>query len=255
MALSNNDQAQIREYLLGHLSNEDQEKIEVRLMVEDDLFDELEASKDDLIEEYSAGDLSGKDLEWFERNYLASPEGRQRHKLAQALDRLKRSNVAPIPPPVPERPTLIDQLRAFFNWRPWVTVTGTAVLLLGGVTTVIIRNRQPVFVSVTLASKVANRSLGAPQYPQVSLGSETDEVRFSLQLPEYATRRTGYVAELDNQTATTTFTPTVQDQGSVLVVIPATKLPPGFYALSLYGKLPDGTTLREPWEYYFEITK
>ena len=42
MALSDHDQVQIREYLLGKLTDDEQEKIEERLMVEDDLFEELE---------------------------------------------------------------------------------------------------------------------------------------------------------------------------------------------------------------------
>ena len=50
MALTNHDQAKIRQYLLGHLSDEEQQEIEGRLMTEDDLFEELEISKGELIE-------------------------------------------------------------------------------------------------------------------------------------------------------------------------------------------------------------
>ena len=72
MALNNHDEARIRDYLLGHLSDEEQEKIEERLMTEDDLFEELEISKGELIEEYRAGELSRNDHEWFAEHYLAS---------------------------------------------------------------------------------------------------------------------------------------------------------------------------------------
>ena len=58
MALNDQDQARIRDYLLGHLSDEEQEKIETRLMTEDDLFEELEISKTELVEEYRAGELA-----------------------------------------------------------------------------------------------------------------------------------------------------------------------------------------------------
>ena len=78
MALNNHDQARIREYLLGRLSDEEEEKIEERLMVDDDLFEELEISKGELIEEYSAGELNQTDRKSFEDGYLASPEGRKR---------------------------------------------------------------------------------------------------------------------------------------------------------------------------------
>jgi len=42
MALNDHDQARIREYLLDKLSDDEREKIEERLMVEDALFEELE---------------------------------------------------------------------------------------------------------------------------------------------------------------------------------------------------------------------
>ena len=85
MALSAHDQSRIREYLLGHLSHEEQVHLEERLIVDDDLSQELEISKAELIEEYCAGELTEKEQQWFESNYLASREGRQRYTLAVAL--------------------------------------------------------------------------------------------------------------------------------------------------------------------------
>ena len=54
MALNEHDQARIRDYLLGHLSDEEQEKIEERLMTEDALFEELEISKYQLNPQFKA---------------------------------------------------------------------------------------------------------------------------------------------------------------------------------------------------------
>ena len=255
MALNNNDQARIREYLLGRLSDEEQEKIEEQLMVNDDLFEELEISKCELIEEYSAGELSQTDRESLEGGYLASPEGRQRYTFDHALDRLnQRKQRQTAPAPVPWRPGFFDQLRAFFNWRRWVLVVGSAAVLLTAATSFFLR-RPPVFVSVDLTSNVANRAPGARQYHPVTVPSNVDEVRFSLHLPQSAPSRTGYVVELDNQTESTTFTPLTKDQTHVLVAIPADKLPPGLYAFRLQATLSDGTTQHEPWEYYIKVTK
>src|SRR5215470_11632993 len=93
MALNNNDQTRIRDYLLGKLSEDEQQKIEERLMVEDDLFQELEVSKDELVEEYYANELSRDENQWFERNFLASPEGKQRYALTTALGQLGASTL------------------------------------------------------------------------------------------------------------------------------------------------------------------
>ena len=70
MALNNHDQAQIREYLLGKLTEAEQEKIEERLMLEDEFFDEFEVSKDELVEEYCAGELGQAERKWFEEHQV-----------------------------------------------------------------------------------------------------------------------------------------------------------------------------------------
>ena len=69
MALSNHDQAQIREYLLGKLGETEQQKIEERLIMEDELFDEFEISKDELIEEFCSGELNQDERQWFELHF------------------------------------------------------------------------------------------------------------------------------------------------------------------------------------------
>src|SRR5690349_12226288 len=113
MALSDNDQTRIREYLLGNLSEEDQQTIEERLMVEDDLYEELEISKVELIEEYRSGELAGKERSWFEQNYLATTEGRERHAFIAALECFQR------PSPQPQRLTLFERLRSSLAAPRW----------------------------------------------------------------------------------------------------------------------------------------
>src|SRR5215208_1140716 len=99
MALNNNDQTQIRQFLLGKLSEDDQQKIEERLMVENDLFEELEISKGELVEEYCANELTREEHHWFERHFLASPEGKERYALAVALGHLQH-DPSELPRPV-----------------------------------------------------------------------------------------------------------------------------------------------------------
>src|SRR5689334_24882193 len=102
MALSNQDQAQIREYLLGKLSDDEQQRIEERLMVEDELFDEFEVSKDELIAEYHTGDLEHNERRWFEEHFLATSEGRERHEFALAMDCLTHQPQNALPAPAHE---------------------------------------------------------------------------------------------------------------------------------------------------------
>src|ERR1051325_10287416 len=90
MALNDHDQARIREYLLDKLSDDEREKIEERLMVEDALFEELEILKGELVEEYREGELTGSDRKSFEDGFLSSQDGRQRQLFAVAIDTLER---------------------------------------------------------------------------------------------------------------------------------------------------------------------
>jgi len=254
MVLNNIDQARIRDYLLGRLSDEEEEKLEERLMVDDELFEELEISKGEIVEEYSAGELSQSDRQSFEERYLASPEGRERFTFSVALDRLGQRKPAVAPVPMPRHTGLFDRIRAYFNWQRLAFAAGSAALVLTLATALIVR-RPPVFVSVDLTSNVANRSPGARQYHRLTIPANADEVRFALQLPQSATPRAGYVVELDNQTDVTTFTPVSQSGNSILVAIPTNQLPPGIYSLRLQARLADGTSQPEPWEYYFQVVK
>ena len=250
MALSNNDQAKIRDYLLGRLTEEEQEKIEERLMVEDDFFDELEISKGELIEEYCAGELVQNDHQWFESHYLASAEGKQRHSFALALGSLKRSIPAPAP-----KPTLLERLRSLLNVRQLQPVAASAALVLvAGVGLAIYISTLPSsYDHVTLTNNVADRSLTGNQYQKVTLSPEAGGLRISLKLPETATPGAKYRVEFDNRTDVENLTPHLDETNAVVVEIPAKKLPAGLYALRLFETKGNGTEQRVGGEYRFEI--
>ncbi|HEX7333437.1 MAG TPA: hypothetical protein VF290_18175 [Pyrinomonadaceae bacterium] len=249
MALSNNDLGKIRDYLLGRLSEEEQERIEERLMVEDDFFEELEISKGELIEEYHAGELSQNEHEWFQQHYLATPEGKRRRTFALALDSLER----PIPAPAP-KPGLLDRLRSLFqNQQLWRIATPAALLIVAGIALPIYLTRSPSYENAQLVNNVAERSPAANQYQKLTLSPDADGLRISLKLPATATPGAKYRAEFDNRTDVETLTPAQQDANTVVVEIPARKLPPGLYALRLYEIKADGTEQRVPGDYRFEI--
>ena len=109
MALNDNDQTHIREFLLGRLSDDEEQKLEERLLVEDDLFQELEISKSELVEEYCANELNHEENQWFERNFLSSPEGKERYSLAVTLSHLQR------PPSPPTRSLTFFERRVLLS--------------------------------------------------------------------------------------------------------------------------------------------
>ena len=249
MALSNHDQVSIREYLLGRLSEAEQEKIEERLMVDDDLFEELEISKGELIEEYRDGELTRNERELFEGGFLSSPEGRQRQAFAVAIGCLgQRSQPQPV--------GVFERLAAFFSFfrQPqWAfgTVGLSAVVIVVAVLLVRSPQQSSKFVEATLTSSAVTRSTGDAQHPRITVPSDVGELRISLALPQTAPPGARYRVELDKRPSRTTLQPSGQDGNSVSVVIPASHVPAGFYALVIYEIKADGTEQQIPGNYYF----
>ena len=250
MALSNQDQARIRDYLLGHLSSEEQQKIEERLMVEDELFEEFEISKDELIEEYRAGELNRNEILWFENHYLASHEGRQRHTLAVALKCLKP------PTPQPKRLSWFEQLVSFFKQKPWAWATVTPVVLAAIAVSLIfphIYGPKQTTLAITLESSAFNRAPSDPKYRRIQLTPDVGEVKIELMLPDSVTPGANYRVELDNRSAKTKpLNVSANSTRSVFVVIPAAELPQGLYALKLFAINSNGAEQRVG-DYFFEI--
>ena len=253
MALINHDQAKIRQYLLGRLSDEEQQKIEERLMVEDALFEELEITKGELIEEYCSGELNQNEREWFEGHYLASPEGKQRHTFTLALNCLKR------PIPAPKRLTWFERLGIFFKARPWVVATATAAALLLVIAGAFIPsqffNTEPQrSLAITLSSGAISRSLTDGQHRKIQPPPDVKQLNIALLLPESAPPATSYRVELDNRREIKALKPITQDTSSVSVVIPTAELPPAFYSLRLFAIKADNQE-HQLGDYFFEIIK
>lgn len=248
MALNDHDQARIRDYLLGHLSDEEQEKIEERLMTEDDLFDELEISKGELIEEYCAGELSHEDHHWFEQHYLASADGKQTHAVAVALNAVK------CPIPAPRKLTWFERLQDFLKAHRWAMAAATSAAVLTIVAALFIFRPKPATsYAFTLNSTLTQRSPGDARYFRVLLNPDLGELRVTLQIPEHVTRGTDYRVELDDRREAKSFKPASHDEKSVVVVIPAAAVREGLYALRLYVIKSDGRDQLIPGEYLFEL--
>ena len=92
-------EADLRAYLLGVLPPERQDSIEERFFADKELHLQLQATGDDLIHAYLAGELSPADRERFETHFLASPRRRERlafvRSLMTAVDRVQSAARAP----------------------------------------------------------------------------------------------------------------------------------------------------------------
>src|SRR5947207_2409634 len=72
-------------YLLGEASPEERSHLEARYVTNAELFEELVAAENDLIDAYAGGHLSDSDRRRLEEYFLVTPERRQRVEFAKAL--------------------------------------------------------------------------------------------------------------------------------------------------------------------------
>ncbi len=252
MALSDHDQLNIREYLLGKLSDAEQHAIEERLMVDDALFDELEVSKGELIEEYSAGELGQNERQWFESHYLASTEGKERRLFSVALGSLGRG--APTPKPV----GLLKRIASFFFTQRsgWLVLASAGVVVAVAVGVWVSSNTPRSSLAVTLTNSTIRRSAGESPYHRIALKRDVGELKISLVVPESFRNSANFRAELENHRyQITKLTPAGYDGNAVLVIVPAQQVPDGLYALTLYAIRADGNEQAVPSQYLFEIVR
>ena len=250
MAPSTKDQDIIRGYLLGHLDDEEEQKIEERLMLEDDFFDEFEVSKGELVEQYRAGEFSKKEREWLESHYLASTEGRQRYMLAVALESQNHSRPVELSPPAP---TLVQRVALWFKRQQWALASATVGLVIViGAGLWFSRSAGSTFAGPTLASTMINRESGDLP-PTIKLPADASALKLGLKLPQPSTPGVKYFAELDNKVDYTQAEVIGSDDKSVSVVISVSQLPPGEYALTLTAITSDGIKQKIPGQYLFNI--
>src|SRR5438034_3912187 len=79
------DDALIRKYLLGNISQEDQEQIEQRLLIDEEFSEKLSMTRIDMVDDYVAANLSTKEREEFEKHFLSTTEHVQMVEIARAL--------------------------------------------------------------------------------------------------------------------------------------------------------------------------
>lgn len=81
----------LRDYLLGRLPEAEAERLEARLVEDDEVFQTLRGVEDDLFDEFARGTLGADDREAFQRRY---GDQNQRVRFARALARRSASVVA-----------------------------------------------------------------------------------------------------------------------------------------------------------------
>jgi methionine-rich copper-binding protein CopC len=249
MALFTHDPETVRKYLLGQLTDDQQESFEQRLLTEDELTQELEVITQELVDEYLAKQLTPAESEWFEQHYLASPEGKRSQSFATTFHRYVSNN-----PTESKKTGWAERLAAFWNRQalPARAIAAMAVVVIVVGIFWLVRTPSPQsFATLTLTNNPITRS-GGGELPRIRL--KEDALRIDLMLEAPATSGLRYRAELkDGSGQARTLEPIKQDARSVSVELPASWLPKGHYAINLLAVSSDNTAQRVPGSYQFII--
>jgi hypothetical protein len=126
------DEGYIRRYLLGELSEEEQEQIERRLLSDEEYYQQVLVAEDELIYGFVCDELPEQQKTSFRHHVLPVPERREDVKFARVLRKYVRENaprVAGNQTVRSERTSWLKPLAAFFR-RPVAGFSFAAALLL-----------------------------------------------------------------------------------------------------------------------------
>jgi CHAT domain-containing protein len=85
--MSQAEEQKLRQYLLGQLTEAEEEKIELRLLTEPDFVEEYDIIVDEIIDDFIGGKFEGADLKQVEEYFFNSDDRRKKLKFALALQR------------------------------------------------------------------------------------------------------------------------------------------------------------------------
>ena len=85
-AISAEEQNRLRQYLLGELSDADEEQVELRLLSDESYFEEFELIENELMDQYVHNSLSTEDREKLESRLLRGEWQQQKLEFVKALD-------------------------------------------------------------------------------------------------------------------------------------------------------------------------
>lgn len=247
-------QNDLREYLLGSTSDEARERLEEKLMTDDEAYENLEAAETDLIDEYVRNDLSVADRARFDEYFLAAPERQDSVKFARALDRYIKTVPEPVPEPVQKKTSFLTfwRSRSFaFQFASALTVLLVAV---GAVWLYSSRSRGPQsLASLTLTMSAATRDSGVP-VARLKLAPEVGGARISLKLPEGVNETAiNYVALLSDAGITKRLAVAERRPGLITVFVPGEFLTSGPYALKLFRRSAAGNDEPVTGNYLFMV--
>src|SRR6267142_3296208 len=93
-AMANAEEHRIREYLLGQLTEAEEEQVELRLLTDPDFAEEYDILVNEITDDYIAGRFEGEELKRVEEHFFKSTQRQDKLKFALALKERKRGKTS-----------------------------------------------------------------------------------------------------------------------------------------------------------------
>lgn len=267
--------AEIRRYLLGQLTQEEEEQVELRLITDAGYTEELDMVVDQITDEYVANVLVGEELRLVESYFLQSQERREKLKFVRAL-RDYEANIVLTPQASTDEMIVASHRRASEmavearstqikspTLLPSITISwlfrAAAVLAAVGLLVTVFslwrsRNTPPQYLAVTMNLTAGDRGNEAVPATKINFPQKVDVLRVSLVLPEGLRPEANYRVRLvSGNGETTSLNITGREGQSIVVDIPRSELKIGSYALKLFNIGADGLEISIPGSYLFVI--
>ncbi|HEX5736347.1 MAG TPA: hypothetical protein VF131_26185 [Blastocatellia bacterium] len=248
-------------YLLEELPENDLERFEDECFAQESWPAQINMVEVDLIDAYLRNELTPERRERFEQNYLTTEARQERVIMAAALlrhvDECNAASKTAAAAPRAE-PSGAERFRAFWGSQNWALRTAASIAVVAVLAAVVWlfifrAPSPPTFATLSLTASNINRAEGV-QAGRVKLPPDADGLKISLTLPEQSPLAARYRVELENDYGETkTVEVAGADAQSVQVVVPASQLARGQYALKLFAIKPDGVEQRISGSYFFIV--
>jgi len=85
LIITNTEKTELRDYLLGRLRQEEEERVEIRLLSDPVYIEEFDVVENELTDQYVTGEVQGAEREQMEQHFFAAPARREKLRIAAAL--------------------------------------------------------------------------------------------------------------------------------------------------------------------------
>lgn len=259
------DKNEIRRYLLGQLKEDEQERVEMRLLTDPSFIEEFDTIVDEITDQYVDGELDPRERERVEQHFLQATERQRKVEFATAMREHSAALRGDKPAVVEPATNSTQQRTSSFRdrlFRFWQTqglayrfaTIFVAVLILAGIVFLIrpggLKSHNYALLDLTISR--GDRTEG-PETKSVKLTPETDALRITLQLPAEESQTKTFRVELaDENNVKRNLEIAEQSSHSVTTLIPASFTSRGRYALHLFV-IDAGTERRVSGSYLFRV--